>query len=120
MRAIYMDYEHFSNRDTTPFPQLTQASWRVLPLESDPPLHSAYRTFLNPVFSPKVTNRLDAKIREYARGYVEGFRDKGKIDFLQEFAFEFPIKVFLELRSDERRVGKECVSTCRSWCWPFH
>src|SRR3546814_15663386 len=69
----------------------------IFPLESDPPLHSAYRTFLNPVFSPKVTNRLDAKIREYARGYVEGFRAKGKIDFLQEFAFEFPIKVFLEL-----------------------
>src|SRR3546814_12093379 len=22
------------------------------------------------------------------------------------------------LRSEERRVGKECVSTCRSRCWP--
>src|SRR3546814_12037977 len=25
-----------------------------------------------------------------------------------------------ELRSEERRVGKECVSTCRSRCSPFH
>src|SRR3546814_18684394 len=24
------------------------------------------------------------------------------------------------LRSDERRVGKECVSTCRSRCAPYH
>src|SRR3546814_13668829 len=24
------------------------------------------------------------------------------------------------LRSEERRVGKECVSTCRSWWWPYH
>src|SRR3546814_3007815 len=24
------------------------------------------------------------------------------------------------LRSDERRVGKECVSTCRSRWWPYH
>src|SRR3546814_20407248 len=105
----------------------------IFPLESDPPLHSAYRTFLNPVFSPKVTNRLDAKIREYARGYVEGFRAKGKIDFLQEFAFEFPIKVFLELmglppaqvkqflaRSEERRVGNECFITCRFRGSPYH
>src|SRR3546814_18008733 len=25
-----------------------------------------------------------------------------------------------QLRSDERRVGKECVSTCRSRCSPYH
>src|SRR3546814_16875865 len=24
------------------------------------------------------------------------------------------------LRSEERRVGKECVSTCRSRWWPYH
>src|SRR3546814_14857556 len=23
-------------------------------------------------------------------------------------------------RSEERRVGKECVSTCRSWCPPYN
>src|SRR3546814_13441450 len=23
-------------------------------------------------------------------------------------------------RSEERRVGKECVSPCRSRCWPYH
>src|SRR3546814_13652002 len=25
-----------------------------------------------------------------------------------------------EQRSEERRVGKEWVSTCRSWWWPYH
>src|SRR3546814_19952614 len=25
-----------------------------------------------------------------------------------------------QLRSEERRVGKECVSTCRSWWSPYH
>src|SRR3546814_17735753 len=28
--------------------------------------------------------------------------------------------VFSPARSDERRVGKECVSTCRSRWWPYH
>src|SRR3546814_16316770 len=26
----------------------------------------------------------------------------------------------LAMRSEERRVGKECVSTCRSRWWPYH
>src|SRR3546814_5916518 len=33
------------------------------------------------------------------------------------------VKLFqlqLEHRSEERRVGKECVSTCRSRCSPYH
>src|SRR3546814_12145595 len=29
------------------------------------------------------------------------------------------VEVF-ERRSEERRVGKECVSTCRSRGWPYH
>src|SRR3546814_12486004 len=30
-----------------------------------------------------------------------------------------PIR-WLASRSEERRVGKECVSTCRSWWSPYH
>src|SRR3546814_10322163 len=28
--------------------------------------------------------------------------------------------MFPHVRSEERRVGKECVSTCRSRCSPYH
>src|SRR3546814_21050944 len=31
-----------------------------------------------------------------------------------------PIKMFEYMRSEERRVGKACVSTCRSRWSPFH
>src|SRR3546814_13275491 len=30
------------------------------------------------------------------------------------------IPIILQNRSEERRVGKECVSTCRSRWWPYH
>src|SRR3546814_4448027 len=30
------------------------------------------------------------------------------------------VELFLALRSEERRVGKECVSTCRSRWSPYH
>src|SRR3546814_15803492 len=29
-------------------------------------------------------------------------------------------RIFELFRSEERRVGKECVSTCRSRWWPYH
>src|SRR3546814_13307843 len=32
----------------------------------------------------------------------------------------FAYKLHRELRSEERRVGKECVSTCRSGWFPYH
>src|SRR3546814_13828634 len=33
---------------------------------------------------------------------------------------EFSAGKLARMRSEERRVGKECVSTCRSWWWPYH
>src|SRR3546814_8140849 len=30
-----------------------------------------------------------------------------------------PLGAFAYVRSEERRVGKECVSTCRSRWWPY-
>src|SRR3546814_8160630 len=38
---------------------------------------------------------------------------------LQEIAFGIAIPVIMG-RSEERRVGKECVSTCRSRWSPYH
>src|SRR3546814_20303440 len=31
-----------------------------------------------------------------------------------------PMPIAMIKRSEERRVGKECVSTCRSRWWPYH
>src|SRR3546814_15344058 len=33
---------------------------------------------------------------------------------------EFKLRIEDTDRSEERRVGKECVSTCRSWWSPYH
>src|SRR3546814_12463504 len=29
-------------------------------------------------------------------------------------------RMLMGFRSEERRVGKECVRTCRSWWWRYH
>src|SRR3546814_11133208 len=47
--------------------------------------------------------------------YLDAIRKAGLYDAIwQAFA------VLLPVRSEERRVGKECVSTCRSRWWPYH
>lgn len=97
MRDIYMDPATFSSRDFSPFSKLIGDSWTNLPAEIDPPDHQKYRVFANPLFAPMAMARLEDKIRHYAVEYVEGFKAKGECEFMAQFAFEFPIKVFLEL-----------------------
>ncbi|WP_404478855.1 cytochrome P450 [Novosphingobium sp. BL-52-GroH] len=97
LRDIYFDPERFSSADFAPFAKLIGEKWSNLPAEKDPPLHRLYRNFVNPLFTPKAMAALDGKIRHYAREYVASFKDKGECEFMSEFSFEFPIKVFMEL-----------------------
>lgn len=97
LREIYFDTDTFSSKDFSPFAKLIGESWINTPVEIDPPEHAKYRKMANPLFTPKAVSALDEKIRHYAIDYVEAFRAKGECEFMSQFAFEFPIKVFLEL-----------------------
>ena len=97
LRNIYFDTEHFTNAVPGPFASMIGESWTQVPFESDPPKHALYRAFVNPLFTPKAMAKLEERIRGYAREYIEGFRPNGSCEFIQDFAFEFPIKIFLEL-----------------------
>lgn len=107
IREIYLDTDHFTTRDFSPFAKLTGASWINSPVELDPPAHAPFRQMVNPAFTPKAMAALEDKIREYAIGYIDGFAPRGECEFMSEFAFEFPIKVFLELMGlPQDRVGE--------------
>lgn len=97
MRAIYYDTEHFTTRDFSPFAKLVGESWINSPVELDPPDHGPFRSMVNPVFTPKAMAQLEDKIRAYAVGYIDAFAARGECEFMGDFAFEFPIKVFMEL-----------------------
>jgi cytochrome P450 len=97
LQNIYFDNEHFSVRGFAPFSKLVGDSWYLVPAEVDPPHHALLRGLVNPLFTPKRMASLEDKIRLYAHDYVAGLRDRGSCEFMNDFAFEFPIKVFLEL-----------------------
>src|SRR3546814_15179290 len=39
----------------------------------------------------------DLKVRKAARHHIASFKDKGKCDFIRDFAFPFPVSIFLDL-----------------------
>src|SRR3546814_14563396 len=49
-----------------------------------------------------------------------GQHQVGRGDAFLQLAGEFEADDFGDQRSEERRVGKECVSTCRSRWSPYH
>lgn len=97
LRKIYADTEHFSARGIAPLSSLIDETWQLLPAEADPPLHGLLRAVMNPLFTPKRMTALEDQIRLYARGYIDVFRHRGSCEFLSDFAFEYPIRIFLEL-----------------------
>ena len=58
------------------------------------------------------------------RGYSFHLYDNSTKKYIPGIKFEDIIKLYqfekAHLRSEERRVGKECVSTCRSRWSPYH
>lgn len=105
LRAVYLDTEHFSNHGFSPFARLIGETWQMVPAESDRPAHTAHRMLLNPLFTPKKMAALDGKMRDYARGYIARFKDRGACEFMGDFAFRFPIEVRLRRSSRLRAAG---------------
>src|SRR3546814_20192907 len=83
------------------------SDWSSDVCSSDLPVHGTLRSMVNPAFTPKKMAVLEDKIRQYARDYILAFRDKGACEFMADFAFEFPIKVFLELMGLKQERTRE-------------
>ncbi len=97
LNRIYLDTEHFSNKDFAPFATLVNESWSSLPVEADPPMHGHYRRLVNPLFSPRRVAQMNDSVRRQARFYIDRFRGRGSCEFIGEFAARFPIAVFLDM-----------------------
>jgi cytochrome P450 len=97
LREIYLDTDHFSSTDFSPYSRLIGANWINSPAELDPPAHGPFRQMVNPAFTPKAMAALEGKIRDYAVEYIKKFANAGRCEFMGDFAFEFPIKVFMEI-----------------------
>lgn len=97
LRRILQDPQTFSSVGLTPYAMLLGESWRLAPLEVDPPEHSKYRALLNPLFTPKKVEALEQDIRQLANQLIDEVQAQGRCDFNEAFAKPFPTLIFLTL-----------------------
>jgi cytochrome P450 len=72
-------------------------SWKLIPLEVDPPEHALFRAPLNPLFSPVRVRQLEPRMRQLAGQLIDGIQDKGTCEFIADFGEPYPVGIFLEL-----------------------
>ena len=70
-----------------------EAFGKFIPIELDPPEHTAYRRALALLFTPKRMSELREMVRETVNELIDGFAKKGEAEFVAEFAHELPARV---------------------------
>ncbi len=66
-------------------------------LGMDPPRHTRMRALVSRGFTPRRIADMEPRIREIAVGHIGSFIDKGRCDFIRDFAGKFPMDVISEL-----------------------
>jgi len=107
VEEVLRDYERFTSYGSIP-PGLTTEPYPSPPVGVDPPEHGPYRQILLPAFSPRAINDMEAYIRGLNVELIEAFRNKGRCEFIGDFAHRMPIGVFLRFMglpdSDRERL----------------
>jgi cytochrome P450 len=62
----------------------------LMPEESDPPIHTAWRSALNPHLAPKTVAEYDEPIRADVNVLIDRFVDRGGCEFISEFGALLP------------------------------
>ena len=106
VNEILRDTETFSsqmsNTTTKPSPETLKAiaeiqskGWprKETMLTIDPPYHTAYRKLVSRTFSARRIASLEDTVRKFAIELIDAFPDKGTVDFHNDFAVSFPVRV---------------------------
>jgi cytochrome P450 len=89
VRQIGQDWRTFSSAKGY-MPNRPAGLPYLMPEESDPPKHTAWRQILNPHLSPKVVANYDGQIRADANTLINRFIEKGECEFVTEFGAKLP------------------------------
>jgi camphor 5-monooxygenase len=97
IETVLSDHERFSSYTVLVPKETSGAAYRFYPLSLDPPRHWAYRRLLNENLMPKSIQPIEGKIRAMTVSLIEGFRPKGRCNFIREFSEILPLRVFMEI-----------------------
>ena len=112
--GAFKDIRRFSNRhgvslDREAFHERASATMSFLAM--DPPRHTRLRALVSRGFTPRRVSELEARIREIAAERIDAFAEKGRCDFIADFAGLLPMDVISELLG----VPQADRANLRSW-----
>jgi cytochrome P450 len=97
LKAVYDNTSEVMKRGNTQFAAMIGESWDIIPTELDPPTHTAFRTALNPLYTPKKIAELEQKVRERSQSLIARIKDRDGCDFIKDYAIPLPVSIFLDL-----------------------
>jgi cytochrome P450 len=69
----------------------------LIPLQIDPPDHKKFRKLLDPIFAPRFMTAMEDDVAVLVNDLIDGFIERGEVDFSAEFSTPYPSQVFLTL-----------------------
>lgn len=97
IRSILIDHRNFVSKDSTGVGKLLGEDLVLAPLESDAPDHQALRAILQPWFQPGAVKARQQRIDHLSHDLIERFANRGRCEFVSEFAVRLPTQIFVEL-----------------------
>ena len=89
VRRVGQDWKTFSSAKGYQ-PNRPEGLPLLMPEESDPPIHTAWRDAINPHLSPKAVASYEANVRQDVNTLIDRFIDKGECEFISEFGALLP------------------------------
>jgi cytochrome P450 len=95
--ASGQDWQRFSSAQGAAPVQFDLDVFRMVPLETDPPIHRDIRRVLSPFFAPDVLKSAEEKIRQLVRELLDACVAESPCDFTEQFTVAVPSRVFFEI-----------------------
>jgi cytochrome P450 len=80
-------------------------------LAMDPPLHTRMRSLVSRAFTPRRVADLEPRVRELSTHWIDRFIERGRCDFIADFAGKLPMDVISEMLG----VPEADRDTLRTW-----
>lgn len=116
IREIFQNHERYGSHGVYPYFRALGIDLTAIPIDVDPPLHTRYRKFLEPMFSPHAMVRLEPRIRAIVDSLIDSFADKGECDAAHDFGRIYPVRVFLDLMG----FPQDRFDDFLGWSHPMH
>ncbi|MBN9102418.1 MAG: cytochrome P450 [Pseudonocardia sp.] len=95
VREALLSPEIFSSAAGHRIPEVAAA--RAIPIDYDPPTHTAYREVIRPALQPRRVRALTGFLRETVRDLLRRFHEEGGGDFVAGVALPLPLAVLTEI-----------------------